>query len=103
MNEAQFTETVIAYATLRGWKVAHFRPAVDRGKWRTAMSGDPGFPDLVLARAGRVVFAELKSASGKLRPQQEQWLSALHPKELVGHTVHVWRPIDLPRIKEVLH
>lgn len=101
ITEAQFTETVIALAKLNGWMVAHFRPALDRGKWKTAMSGDVGFPDLVLARGGVVIFAELKSNVGKLRREQGHWLTELAGQG--GHNlVAVWRPSDLERVKVLL-
>jgi hypothetical protein len=99
MTEAQFTETVIELARFRGWKVAHFRPALDRGRWRTAMSGDKGYPDLTLARRGRVIFAELKSETGRPSKEQLEWIEAL---TYDGNEVYLWRPHDLESIKEVL-
>lgn len=95
ISEAQFTNTVIELAKFRGWKVAHFRPAQTARGWRTPMSGDVGFPDLVLARDGVVIFAELKSDSGRLRKEQIEW--AAH---LPG--AYIWRPKDLDLIKELL-
>lgn len=104
MNEAEFTETVIQMAKLYGWHVAHFRPSKDRkGEWRTAMSGDPGFPDLVMARNGQVLFIELKSATGVTSPEQDGWLQALAaPAAAHGNYVRVWRPQDLDQIKRLL-
>jgi hypothetical protein len=58
------------------------------------MSGDPGFPDLVLARGGVVLHVELKSEKGKVRPEQSEWLA-----ELGGE---IWRPSDWPGIQERL-
>lgn len=88
VTEAEFTNSVIALAQLRGWKVAHFRPARTIRGWRTAVQGDIGFPDLVLARNGVVIFAELKTDKGKIRPEQEEW------HQQIG-TVYVWRPGDI--------
>jgi hypothetical protein len=51
-----------------------------------------GFPDLVIAGAGGVAFRELKTAVGRLRPEQMDWISIL---ELAGADVAVWRPVDL--------
>jgi hypothetical protein len=96
VTEAQFTDAVVALAKLRGWQVAHFRPAPSAKGWRTPMQGDIGFPDLVLARDGKVVFAELKSSTGKVGPGQRQWASA------IGPNCHLWRPGDMTRIAEIL-
>ena len=53
----------------------------------------PGFPDLVMVhpRSGVIVFAELKSATGRVTPEQDQWLRAL----AVRGAAFVWRPRDL--------
>ena len=91
-------QQVVDLAHLRGWRCHHDRPArTDKG-WRTAIQGDKGFPDLVLARKGRVIFAELKSETGKTTHQQNAWLAHL------GHDVEVylWRPRDLDHIAQVL-
>jgi hypothetical protein len=89
MTESDFQRRVIQAAHLYGWRVAHFRPAMSRsGRWSTPMEGDRGFPDLVLARGGRVLVAELKTDAGRLGPGQEDWLSAL------GEHARLWRPRD---------
>lgn len=102
ISERELQEWVIELAKLRGWKVAHFRPAKTAKGWRTPMQGDPGFPDLVLARAGRVVFAELKSEKGRLSPGQQGWTEALGRFNPDGQEVYVWRPRDRDLIVEVL-
>jgi hypothetical protein len=50
----------------------------------------PGFPDLVLVhtRNGRLIFAELKSEKGRIRPEQQVWLEHLGHH----HEVYLWRP-----------
>src|SRR5262245_2047627 len=60
-TEKRFMQTVIDYARLRGWLVYH---ALD------SRGSAPGFPDLVFARDGDVVFAELKIGSKK--PTKDQ-------------------------------
>jgi len=52
MTEQQLLDAIVQAAKLHGWMVAHFRPALTAKGWRTPMQGDPGFPDLVLARKG---------------------------------------------------
>lgn len=99
-TEAEWQRTVIECAQLHGWRVAHFRPArTDRG-WRTPVQADgAGFPDLVLARYGELIFAELKSERGKVRPEQADWLDHLEGQ---GREVHLWRPSDWPEVRERL-
>ncbi len=99
-TEAGFLDTVIRLAQLMGWRTAHFRPAMTRnGRWITALSGDAkGWPDLVLVRE-RLLFAELKTDKGSLRPEQKQWIEWL---KAAGYTVHVWRPRDWHTIQRIL-
>lgn len=52
----------------------------------------PGFPDLVMVRRGRIVWRELKSMKGRVSADQRKWLDAL---EKANADVGVWRPIDL--------
>lgn len=89
ISEKQFQKQVIAFAQLRKWMVAHFRPArvMVNGKetWRTPVAGDgEGFPDLVLARRGKVLFRELKAEAGKASQEQLAWLQECGGK--------IWRP-----------
>jgi hypothetical protein len=89
VSEAQLQKAVIELAQLLGWRVAHFRPAMTQsGRWVTAVQGNgKGFPDLVLAKNGYVLFVELKSAKGRLSAEQEEWLEVLPPED-----TYVWRP-----------
>lgn len=104
-SERAFQAAVIELARRLGWKVAHFRPAQNaRGDWRTAVAGDgAGFPDLVLVRGGRLIFAELKTdRAGRPPPEQRAWLDALELAawEAIGVVaVFVWRPRDWPAIE----
>lgn len=95
LSEAAFQKQVIDLAHLHRWRVAHFRPArttvAGRETWRTAVSADgAGFPDLVLARNGVVLFRELKSDKGKASEDQLAWLLAVGGE--------IWRPSDWDRI-----
>lgn len=106
VSEADLQTQVIDLAHLNGWLVAHFRPARTKDGWRTPVAADgKGFPDLVLARSGRVLFAELKSDSGRLSVEQQRWLNELRgatPSQRGTHSVHVWRPKDFDQIVRVL-
>lgn len=82
MTERELQDAVIELAQLLGWRCAHFRPArVMRGgreTYETPFAADgKGFPDLVLVRAGRLIFAELKSAKGVVSPEQAEWIADL--------------------------
>lgn len=97
-SETEFLNLVVEYATLCGWLVHHDRPAMNRhGDYRTALQGHAGFPDLVLARNGDVVFAELKSKGGKVTGLQGLWL-----KNLAGDNCYLWWPDDWPAIEKRL-
>jgi len=88
LSEAAWTGRVIDIAQLHGWRVAHFRPAQTAKGWRTPMQGHVGFPDLVLARDGDVLLAELKVGRNKLRSEQQLWADA------IGDQFRLWRPED---------
>ena len=101
INERQFQAAVVELAKWQGWTVFHPLPAQnERGQWRTATQGDIGFPDLVLVHPERgVIFAELKTAIGKLSDAQNDWLMCLHA---AGAEAYVWRPRDINDIKDRL-
>ena len=90
--------------TERAW-LGRVRDLAQLHRWRTYHTHDsrrsePGFPDLVLVRGPRLVVAELKTAAGRVTPDQRAWLDALHgcgPPE-----VHLWRPDDWPTVLATL-
>lgn len=92
VSENDFTDGVIALAKLRKWRVAHFRPGRTAKGWRTPVQGHKGFPDLVLVRPPRLIIAELKTATGRVEPEQQTWLDALADSIT---EVYLWRPADL--------
>lgn len=73
---------VLQFARLMGWAVFH--PYDSR-------RSTAGFPDIVAVRRTRVLFVELKSATGRMRAEQIVWATTL---AAVGGAVehHVWRP-----------
>jgi hypothetical protein len=91
MNETEWQRTVTEYATLRGWLWYHTHDSR-----RSAA----GFPDLVMVRRGRLIFAELKSERGLLRGAQQTWLEAL--RDCCEGEAYVWRPSDWPRVERIL-
>lgn len=113
-DEPTFTRRVIDYAHERGWLVRFVGPLKSEKGWRTPERADIGFPDLTLARKGRVVFMELKSKTGSLRPEQEAWRDAITgthiPAGLAWLNIHqqvpveyyCFRPGDWALVKRVL-
>lgn len=97
--ERDFQASVTDLATACGWRWVHHRPAwTDKG-WKTAMSGSPGWPDLVLTRGTVALFVELKAIDGRLTAEQKAWIAALR---VAGLDARVWRPCDWPEIETVL-
>lgn len=97
MSEDDFQQRVMDTARLCGWKVTHFRPVkLPSGRWATPLQGDAGLPDLVLARDGVVLLAELKSDTGKPTAEQAQWLAAAGPHG------RLWAPRDWPAVEAEL-
>jgi hypothetical protein len=90
-TETDFYATVIDTARICGWQVAHFRPALTKHGWRTAVSGDgKGFPDFVLVHpAGHIWFVELKTTKARLSPEQQQWAEVLEQAGAIYRVVRV--------------
>ena len=95
LTEGAFQEMVMDLARARKWRVAHIHDSRRQVKDERGIRwvGDKdvaGFPDLVLVRLSRIIFAELKTDDGKVTEVQAQWLKEL---ELTGKVeVCVWRP-----------
>src|SRR5262245_13387842 len=100
LTESEFTTQIIEYAALHGWLITHFRPARSVRGWRTPLQGNPGFPDLVLCRGDRIIFAELKVGYNQPTEGQAQWLRRL--SECAGIEVAIWRPADWSQIEATL-
>jgi hypothetical protein len=105
VSEKLFQEQILTLAKVNGWKRFHPLAVRDfQGNHRTALAGDKGFPDLVLARkpspqrVGGLIFAELKSDSGRLAIEQIEWSEHLAP----WGEWYLWRPRDLDAIIERL-
>lgn len=85
MSEKNLQSAVEKLARFSGWLVYHTHDS---------RRSPAGFPDLVMVsgKRGRVIYRELKSAAGKLRPEQITWLDEL---TAAGEDAGVWRPADL--------
>ncbi|HEX3332581.1 MAG TPA: VRR-NUC domain-containing protein [Gaiellales bacterium] len=89
MTEHAFQTAIIDLARLLGFKVAHFRAARTAHGWRTPVAADgKEFVDLVLAKPGRLIFAECKSEAGRLTKEQRAWTAVLGA---AGAEVYVWQ------------
>lgn len=106
MDETTFLNDVRELAKKRRWSEYHAHRS-DRST--------PGFPDLVLARRGRIIFAELKTVTGRWGDRQREWLAALagddpsdwhFDRQYTAHhgrlVVACWTPLSWDRICEVL-
>ncbi len=106
ISERDLQNAIVDAAHLYGYDVFHARPALSKKGWRTPVAYDgKGYPDLTMVGNGRVIFAELKSARGKLEREQEHWLEGLEKvAQVTDHVrVCVWTPADWPdRVLEVL-
>ena len=93
--EADFLAYVTELATLCGWLVYHTYDS---------RRSQAGFPDLVLARAAQLIFAELKTAKGKVTDAQIAWLDTLGALAATQSDVEVylWRPKDWAGIEKIL-
>lgn len=87
--EKDFQAAVVKRAKELGWLTYHTRDS---------RKSEEGFPDLVLVR-DRIVWMELKSATGKPTAPQLCWIEALGG---VFAEVYLFRPADWPQIERVL-
>lgn len=91
LTEQQWMAQVKELAGFRSW---HFYHTYNSRK------SNPGFPDLVLMRAPRVIFAELKRDKGQLTLDQIVWKEGLEGCPDVEY--YLWRPSDWQQVTEVL-
>lgn len=91
MPERAWQQQLAASARLLGWR--HYHTYDSR-------RSEFGFPDSVLLRGTRLVFAELKRQRGKPTAAQQTWLAELAGVESVE--CYLWRPADRQRVLEIL-
>lgn len=75
VTEAELRAVVVAKAHALGWRVFSLPIARTRRPVKDAV----GYPDLTLARYGRVLWLELKQDDGVLSKAQLAWLRELAP------------------------
>ena len=95
-SEAAFQSKVLQCVRECGWRYYHTH---------NSRRSPGGFPDLVIIdRYGleRMIIAELKSSTGKLKDTQKLWIKELKasPDDL---RVFVWRPSHWAAIRNLLH
>jgi hypothetical protein len=91
LSEAAFQAKVVALAVDNGFEVYHTFDSR-----RSA----PGYPDLVIAKPGRLIVAELKVGRNKPTPAQEKWLRLY--ESIPGVRVFRWRETDWSEIRKEL-
>jgi hypothetical protein len=92
-TEADYLHTILEAADIGHWHYVHFRPGRTTHGWRTAFTGHPGFPDLILARE-TVLIRELK-LRGRNKPTVDQlrWINTLQHAGIDAGIL--WLPDDL--------
>tara|TARA_R110000744_G_scaffold112956_1_gene211702 strand:+ start:277 stop:606 length:330 start_codon:yes stop_codon:yes gene_type:complete len=91
MSETTFLNWVMDLANQATWLVYHTHDS---------RRSQPGFPDLTMAKGGRLIFAELKSEKGRVSPHQQVWLNQL--EKIKGVEVYLWRPSHIDEIVDKL-
>lgn len=99
--EKAFQAEVVKFAKAHRWRVYHTHDS---------RKSAAGYPDLCMVRQGRIVYAELKTATGTTTAAQYLWLEDLRAVEDEAALargvpiirVFLWRPSDWPQIQEVL-
>lgn len=91
VTEKQWQAQVEAWARRAGWRTYHTF---------SSYGSAGGFPDLVMVRGERLIFAELKTEKGKLSEKQQAWLDDLC--RLPYASIRVWRPSDQLAVKAAL-
>lgn len=90
ISERAFQNQVVQLAEMCGWLVFH-NP--DSRMVRA------GLPDLLLIGDGVVIFAELKTDGGRLRPDQ---VTTIRRLQAAGQLTYLWRPRHFNQITAVL-
>lgn len=102
-SERAFQERIVQLAQLCGWNLVYHPPdnlpVVGRSGKRYVQDVKAGWPDLVLVRVPELLFWEVKTEKGRVQPDQERWIHALHS---CGMEVRIVRPSDWAYIQDRL-
>ena len=98
MTEAEWQKQVLKSAHTLGWQSMHIGRTGKHQAVGAKGTLGTGWPDLVLVKGGRIIFAELKGPDGVTTPEQKQVLSLLSN---VGEC-HIWRPSDFGLVLDTL-
>jgi hypothetical protein len=105
LTESEFQRQVVQLAENNGWDWMHIGRVGKHAANGAKGTLGTGWPDLVLVRGHRLIFAELKAESAPLpSTEQRKVLQVLWGlmEGIPEIGVYVWRPSDLPLILEVL-
>jgi VRR-NUC domain len=89
-TERQFQAQVESLLKMLGWRYYH--------TWKSFNSAR-GFPDIFAVRPPRAVAMELKTARGKVTPEQQAWVKAMAE---CGVEAGIWRPDEWDELVELV-
>jgi hypothetical protein len=90
VSEKKFATKVAGYMRKHGWHV-------QRNGWvGVGNQFVKGYPDMVCVRE-KILFVELKTATGKLRSSQAEWRDWILE---AGGNWELWRPQDWDEVKQ---
>lgn len=72
--ERQFQAMIVELMEATGWASCHTYPLQTKHGWRTGTTAK-GWPDLVALRGEHLVAIEVKSDTGRPKPEQIEWLA----------------------------
>lgn len=84
-------QVILDAARLLGWMAYHTHDS---------RKSEPGFPDIIAVRGGRVLAIECKRERGRVRPEQVMWVEAL--SEVPGVTAMIARPSQWDEVETLL-
>lgn len=90
MTEKEWQTLVVSLCRTLGYMTYHTHDS---------RRSNPGFPDLVIVGHGHVIFAELKTDKGRVRPKQMEWITELQHN---GAEAYIWRPHNYDNIRGYL-
>lgn len=88
-TERQLQDTLWTCAKRCGWDAYHTHDS---------RRSEPGFPDLVCVKQGRILFLEIKKQRGRVSPEQRRWIDAL---AVIGSPVAAFVVRPIPRTGEL--